>query len=222
MKLKALGATVVIAAAVAGASLPAFAASTDAWSMEAECGTCHVKQAESMAAEGSNGPAAEGTVSKAVEKDDEGAATEKDPEPTAVTEQNAALGEAPCLAATHKSLGCTTCHADEEKLTKVHDGVAADDKMPRRLKKAKIDEATCLGCHGSYEELAKTTADSKVLTDKNGTTVNPHAVPKSESHDALNCVSCHTVHEAAEVAEVAQNECRTCHHADVYTCGTCH
>ena len=136
MKLKALGATVVIAAAVAGASLPAFAASTDAWSMEAECGTCHVKQAESMAAEGSNGPAAEGTVSKAVEKDDEGAATEKDPEPTAVTEQNAALGEAPCLAATHKSLGCTTCHADEEKLTKVHDGVTADDKMPRRLKKA--------------------------------------------------------------------------------------
>lgn len=124
----------------------------------------------------------------------------------------------------HANMTCSNCHSDEEALATVHAEVTSSDKMPKKLKATEVSEETCSGCHDSYEELAATTADSTVLTDKNGTTVNPHAFKDLgvQDHEDLNCADCHAEHSGKEITEEAMNTCTGCHHQDVFECGTCH
>lgn len=80
----------------------------------------------------------------------------------------------------------------------------------------------CMSCH-ALEDIQAATADSTVLTDTNGTVVNPHDLPAIDDHAGITCASCHKSHEVSESTEKsAKRTCASCHHADVYECYTCH
>jgi hypothetical protein len=115
---------------------------------------------------------------------------------------------------------CMTCHDDVSGLTKAHDGVLVDDKAATRLRTTKVSIETCTasGCHDDEAARKEATAGLTLLTDSEGTTVNPHDLPTGEGHSAITCSSCHKGHEATE----ADKFCITCHHEHVYACGTCH
>ena len=133
------------------------------------------------------------------------------------------LSDSSCTASSHSSLECTTCHTDTEGLVTAHEDVTMDDTDgAKRLKKTEVSEETCLSCHGSYEELAELTADSTVLTDNNGTVVNPHDLPDVENHESITCTSCHEMHSGVSIEESAMDKCTDCHHSSVFECGTCH
>ena len=106
----------------------------------------------------------------------------------------------------------------------VHEGATAEEaeKRATKLRSTTVDEGTCLSCHGSLEELAEKTADCEVLTDSEGKTVNPHALPDNEDHGDTNCVSCHVMHDDEPAETAAPDYCESCHHANVYACHTCH
>ena len=150
----------------------------------------------------------------------EGAAADEVPVAAEATEADEAA--ATPLAAAHAVLPCTSCHSDEEALEKVHDGVTADDRMPKRLRKAKIGEELCLSCHGSYEELAAATQEDQMLVDGVGKTVNPHDLPAVEDHQKIDCLDCHSMHKEQSSMATAMNTCTGCHHAGTFECGTCH
>ena len=196
----------IAALTLAGCLVPVAAVAADsAWSMDADCALCHTKEAQTHVV-------IEGTADavKPASKDaaaSELTAVEADPLP---------------LAAVHQAVPCTGCHSDEKALSTVHGGVTADSKLPKRLRKAKIDEALCLSCHGSYEDLAEQTADCTVLTDSAGTVANPHDLPEGANHAKIDCLDCHTAHKAQEASETTLNTCTGCHHTGVFECGTCH
>ena len=128
-----------------------------------------------------------------------------------------------CFASSHAASACNDCHKASDDLEKRHEGATAGDKMPSKLKKTEVGEDTCLACHGSYEELATKTVDYQGLVDEKGTVVNPHALPESEDHATLDCADCHKMHEAdADMAASSSQACLTCHHENVFECGTCH
>lgn len=80
----------------------------------------------------------------------------------------------------------------------------------------------CTTCHNP-DDVKAATEDSVVLTDVNGTVVNPHDLPAVEDHAGITCASCHKSHEVSESTEKsAKRTCASCHHADVYECYTCH
>lgn len=145
---------------------------------------------------------------------------------TCHTKEPASIDDASCLVSTHAAQGntCQTCHADEAALKTAHEGATAEDaeKRATKLRSTTVDEATCLSCHGSLEVLAEKTASSAALTDSEGKTVNPHAMPENEDHAETNCVSCHSMHEGTPAVETASEYCESCHHANVYACHTCH
>ncbi len=91
------------------------------------------------------------------------------------TDQQDSLADTSQAASNHAAVTCVTCHNDEAAMEKSHDGKTADSKMPKKLKRSKIDETACASCH-SAEDLKAATADLTVLTDGNGTTVNPHDI----------------------------------------------
>ena len=126
--------------------------------------------------------------------------------------------------ANHATQECVSCHNDEQGLVAAHasrfDAEAAGRVVA--LTKSQVDPETCYTCHGSMEELAAATADSAVLTDKQGKTVNPHDLPEGHFGANVTCGSCHKMHSATETATSAQNSCIGCHHDSVYECGTCH
>lgn len=131
--------------------------------------------------------------------------------------------DATCLAghhATTQNLDCVTCHADESALADVHEDMN-NGKVPKKLKKTSVDQALCLGCH-DQTELAQKTASSTVLTDENGTVTNPHDLPSNSDHESVTCTSCHEGHATEPVQETAPEYCKSCHHENVYECGTCH
>lgn len=138
--------------------------------------------------------------------------------------ESSSITDESTVAGIHGAEGdtCATCHIDGVDLAAVHEGATTDSKMPKKLKKTKIDEAVCLACHGSGEELAEKTAASLALTDSEGTTVNPHALPSGSDHDMVTCSDCHSMHGSDPVADTAKAECLSCHHQDVFECGTCH
>ena len=141
------------------------------------------------------------------------------------TAEAASREDASCTAALHASTACVVCHADASVLAARHEGVTSEDKMPKRLSKTEVGAETCLSssCHSSYEELAKRTADYRGLVDEEGTVVNPHDLPASDSHSSLVCVDCHSMHVAEDKpAENAMSKCESCHHEKVFACGTCH
>ena len=206
--------TAVAALALAGCLVPVAAFAADSvWSMDADCASCHAKEAQThvVIEDAEDAGAADvGDAAKPASKD------------AAASEPTAAGTDPLPLAAVHQAVPCTGCHSDEKALSTVHDGVTADSKLPKRLRKAKIDEALCLGCHGSYEDLAEKTADCTVLTDSAGTVVNPHDLPEGADHAKIDCLDCHTAHKVQEVSEATLNTCTGCHHTGVFECGTCH
>jgi len=141
---------------------------------------------------------------------------------TCHSNEGASLEDATMPAAQHSGQACTTCHGDTDGLAAAHDGVEYGDKTPKRLKTTSIDTEACFTCHGSQEELAAKTEASTVLTDTNGTVVNPHDLPVNDDHATVDCGSCHSMHAADPLEQTASKACRGCHHMDVYECNTCH
>ena len=147
--------------------------------------------------------------------------------------QQGAANEAPSAASTSAwsyADDCSLCHAAESNsltdpacLAGVHEGANAEKAQKvTKLRKTGIKQDACLGCHGSYDDLAAKTADSTVLTDSEGKTVNPHALPANEDHSEITCASCHVMHTKKSVSETAPEYCISCHHTNVYACHTCH
>ncbi|NTW28892.1 MAG: hypothetical protein HGA39_05955 [Coriobacteriia bacterium] len=130
------------------------------------------------------------------------------------------------LAATHASAGvkCMSCHTDEAALKSAHEGATGTSPMPMALKNTTVDQKTCLSsaCHNTtLAELAVKTTTSTVLKDTNGTVVNPHLAPTlNQAHiDAkMTCTDCHSVHAVKDPNQY----CISCHHKNVFECGTCH
>ena len=136
----------------------------------------------------------------------------------AATRENSA-----CLVSKHASSNCVDCHVTSDALAAEHEGVTAEDRLPKRLTKTDVPQGQCLTCHTSYEALAEKTADYQGLVDSEGTMVNPHALPASADHEDITCTNCHAMHVSdASVEEKSASKCVSCHHADVFTCGTCH
>ena len=79
----------------------------------------------------------------------------------------------------------------------------------------------CTTCH-NLDDVKAATEDSVVLTDENGTVVNPHAIPDAKEHKDISCQSCHKMHAESKPASLAPTLCQDCHHEDVYECYTCH
>ena len=126
------------------------------------------------------------------------------------------------LYAGHSQLPCMTCHTDADALYAAHAKVTADDTDgTTRLKKTEVDATACLACHAN-DYTPEALADSTVLTDDNGTVVNPHNPPAVEQHASIVCSDCHAMHSTAPLAETAAEKCAGCHHHGVYECGTCH
>ena len=114
---------------------------------------------------------------------------------------------------------CTVCHSDTDALTELHVNAKGTARQKSGRLKNAVQNETCLACHGSYEELAKATADSTVLTDEQGRTVNPHDIPQVPGHDdPVACTSCHAVHKEYE----PMRYCTGCHHEGGFECNTCH
>ena len=137
--------------------------------------------------------------------------------------QSSSLTDSSCqVSANHANLQCVQCHTDENGLAAAHDGVTlADTKGAKKLSKTSVEQDACVSCHadaGAPEAAASSTA----FTDDQGTTVNPHDLPQSASHDTLTCGSCHTMHDEKPLEETAAAACTQCHHQNVYECYTCH
>lgn len=130
-----------------------------------------------------------------------------------------------CLVSQHADLECITCHADEEGLANAHKK-ATGAATSVRMKFTEVDEQACIGCHGSYEDLAEKTAQSTVLTDDDDTVVNPHEVKTLHNaagqHDDVTCSNCHAMHDDEGTESHSQQLCLECHHQNVYECNTCH
>ena len=118
---------------------------------------------------------------------------------------------------------CATCHVDEAKLAKAHEGKTATDPMPKKLKTTTVDTETCQssGCHDLTEdEMLALTAGNTGLIDSKGTQVSPHnVIGLTSGHADITCSSCHNMHDEKMDAAAL---CVTCHHAGVYECNTCH
>lgn len=228
---------IVLCAAFVPAVALAAGSAPSAWGDDTDCSACHQKEAvsfERIAAQSAPDAAADKPAEAggaSVAKDDVSAAetagdVEKGVSASGIAEETgdeelvSAAGQT--LARVHVALGCPACHSDAETLTKAHEGVTAESTLPKRLKKAKIDEGLCLSCHGNHESLAQATAGSTVLTDTEGTVVNPHDLPDVADHAKITCLSCHKIHGDAPVQKTAAVTCVACHHEGVYACGTCH
>lgn len=138
------------------------------------------------------------------------------------------MSNSACLASKHQAQGakCTTCHNDATTLASVHADMSTA-KVPTKLSKTTVDNSVCLGCHGSWDALAAKTTNVTVLTDANGTVVNPHSITSAAidvkgQHDKIQCVDCHSMHTTDTADTLGPAECLSCHHQNVYQCGTCH
>jgi hypothetical protein len=141
-------------------------------------------------------------------------------------EENSSLYDRTTAAGVHgenfavtKSAFCMACHTDVATLATAHEDMKIDD-MPKRLKRTEVVSGICTaeGCHDDSLARIQATVTQVILTDDNGTTVNPHDLPATESHIAIACSSCHIGHKPMAVKQ----ECIGCHHMDVFECGTCH
>lgn len=106
--------------------------------------------------------------------------------------------------------------------------IAAAAQNGGKSKAKKVPAKTCLGCHGSYDEIAKATASFKTA---GGQTVNPHQyVPHAEKKEIPECTECHKPHPIPleNVSEVVKpgnlDWCySSCHHVyDFQPCTNCH
>lgn len=209
------------------------------WSIDLDCTLCHGAQTASVSMQ-SDSPA-DSTATAEVDVD-ANVLTSENAEPTALGTKSAAdtamsasdihqtkaEDKGPSTidryAAQHvENLGftCISCHEDTEGLAAGHKKLNSG-KEATHLRKSKVDSDLCATCH-SVEALASATADSAAVTDGKGTSVNPHDLPKTDSHLGIGCTDCHVAHNVeAHVAETALATCTSCHHANVFACGTCH
>lgn len=131
-----------------------------------------------------------------------------------------------CLAGDpeHAELVCLDCHTKDTALDGAHRKLSADSDASGGLKRTSVDDQTCLtsDCH-TLEEVAAGTPDDAVLVDANGTAVNPHDIHNiGQSHGDIKCADCHVTHQEGEALQHANDKCLSCHHENVYECGTCH
>ena len=140
------------------------------------------------------------------------------------TVEGDSFSDSACAASNHAALTCTTCHSDVDGLASAHDGGAYGDKGAKRLKTTDVAEVTSQAedGHGIYEKQVEQTSSSTLLTDSNGTVVNPHDLPENADHETVTCGSCHDMHASDDIAETAQKACISCHHMGIYECNTCH
>jgi len=98
-----------------------------------------------------------------------------------------------------------------------------DEERPGR-----VEKATCLGCHGSFDDIAAATAD---YTAPSGETTTPHRyIPHAEQEFIPECVECHIPHpippdykEPIVKPEKIDYCYASCHHAqDLQPCSACH
>lgn len=130
--------------------------------------------------------------------------------------------DAACTASKHTSLQCADCHTDTATLAKQHEGASSDDRMPLRLKQTTVEASVCLSCH-DQDEIAAESSSCTALSDAQGTTVNPHELPETDTHGQIACTDCHSMHEEqTDLQGDAKAYCMSCHHADVFECYTCH
>ena len=127
------------------------------------------------------------------------------------------------LCESHGTLDCLTCHTDTEGLAAAHEEVTAEDTDgAKKLKETSVENEVCLSCHED-DYTPEATEDITALTDNNGTLVNPHDMPDTETHaENITCASCHDMHSDKTTEESASTLCISCHHKNVYECDTCH
>lgn len=120
---------------------------------------------------------------------------------------------------------CVDCHTDEAVLAPLHADLTFADaaNVASKATVVSVPEQTCIDCHGTLEEMAILTVDNTVLTDDQGTTVNPHERPAGQTHEAnpATCTDCHKIHSSTTDRD-AMKYCASCHHRGIFTCGTCH
>lgn len=140
------------------------------------------------------------------------------------TDATEAMTEAGFTGALHTDLSCITCHNNEEEMTSVHaeNFNAKNANRVVTLVKSSVNEETCYACHDAMDELAHKTSASTLLTDEQGTVVNPHDLPENHFGVSVSCGSCHKMHNNKDAETASKNTCLNCHHDNVYECGTCH
>lgn len=129
-----------------------------------------------------------------------------------------------CAMSEHAGLECLDCHTDVATLKDAHERyVTVDGETTRTSKVAlsPVKSEACTACH-DVSDLVEATSGLTVLTDSEGTTVNPHDLPDVQDHESIACGNCHVMHTDGGPAEVAVSTCLNCHHKDVYECYTCH
>lgn len=135
---------------------------------------------------------------------------------------------------THEILACVGCHNDEKALADVHKDADASSKMPRRLKKTEVTEATCLGCHGdgmiAAPQVKEDDTATTKSTDAKGTPSPKESANKAPaktkevvSHEALIAATATSValtdkngivvnpHDLPAVEDHSSITCVTCH-----------
>lgn len=136
------------------------------------------------------------------------------------SDQAASMSNSQCLTSKHSQVACTTCHADESTLSNVHKDAKSASTVTS-LSKTTVPSSVCLSCHDKTQLIAAT-ANVTVCTDSQGKTVNPHDLPVNDKHATINCTDCHKMHTTDSADTLAPDLCLSCHHKDVYECGTCH
>lgn len=181
------------------------------WSTKLDCSLCHQKEVDSL-------------KSSAVATQNDVVDVSKTAETaSAPIRENNHTDDINGYAVMHaETLGlvCTDCHADSDGLNSGHKKLNSG-KESKRLKKSEVANEACTSCH-EIERLEKATASYKGIIDNNGTVVNPHALPASESHDNIHCTDCHEAHSGKTIDETGVGTCISCHHAGVFECNTCH
>ena len=132
----------------------------------------------------------------------------------------ASLKDETLLANNHAKSGfdkCSDCHSDDDALRAAH---TSGSVPPVVIMARRYPKEFCLRCHGTLADLATQTANSKVLTDIKGRTINPHALPDNPAHKkAGECANCHRMHRPSMDAQAF---CFGCHHTHEYACKSCH
>lgn len=200
------------------------------WSFETDCATCHAEQVEAL----STGDHA-ALSCETCHTDEAALATVHDeakPDAKMPTKlKKTEVGDAVCLAC-HGDDGAAWAAAGADGEVGVNGSKQADATVGSSAEKTSLavkvsasndGGSTSDADHANMTRLIEATADSTVLTDSNGTVVNPHDLPAVKDHDGIECATCHKIHDPEpDAPKVASKKCLTCHHDGVYECYTCH
>ncbi len=234
----ALGAAATLVA-LASLGTPARATETP-WSLETDCTTCHDSQATSIVV-----PTHEALGCSICHSDEDALAevhSDVDEETRAPRRlKTTDVADAVCLGchgdgtiaapdAGQSASGEKTAEAPATTEGNDVDAKATEAAAPTATpseNKAQADADSTKGADQEQDEPGRTaliaaTADSTVLTDEKGTTVNPHDLPAVEDHASINCIDCHKGHSSDTIEVSAMKACTLCHHENVFECYTCH